>query len=255
MARLMGACERMKALRTIRLLALLLVAVRLTGAEPARAEEGCSTVAHLSLQDVTIDLVTTEHPSFDRSMNVVQLSTRARQRRVTTLRAGRVSGLTEAEFGFDILGLRTLVRQGPNFVCALPSRIHLRLKAVQTVLLSNSIWHDPCFEKAIIEHELEHVRTTTQLFVRRANSSARPLKIYPRKRRTRPRRPTQPSSPRLRRLFEQLSLQPWKPRNAATRRSTAHKHIKRYVFDVEFDGRRDGERGLPTDPVGPRLRV
>jgi hypothetical protein len=134
----------------------IFVLLALLGAGPAAAAGLCDSLK-LPSPEIQIEAIPAANPPIDRSLNIVQLTMRARDRGAASSGNGRVAGLTEAEFKLAITELRIASLRYGGQLCAGPGRVQVRLQAVQRVYLVNSSRHDACWEKAILEHEFHHV--------------------------------------------------------------------------------------------------
>jgi hypothetical protein len=141
----------------------LLVAFGLAVPAVARAEPACRPAADEPA--ITVRVKPTRSPPVDRSLNVVQLTYRARELGNAHARRGRVLGLTESQFRFGVPRLRVEGGPGP---CLRPAEIVVELEAVQRVWVVRSSSPNPCWDEAILEHELEHVRFNNEAIARAA---------------------------------------------------------------------------------------
>lgn len=96
-------------------------------------------------------------PPVDRSLGVLALSTKARALSSAHARFGRVVGLTVARFPVEIVALqvRTVARDG--VLCAAPAEVVMTLASIQEVWVVKSAIRAPCWDQAILDHELQHV--------------------------------------------------------------------------------------------------
>lgn len=167
----MGACRRM--IRASWLVLAVLVAAGGTrpGAaaetetlptppmdvSPAHPVDRRCAPASLPEPAIEIDEVPTAKPPIDRSFNTQQLTYLARQLGSQHSRAGRVLGLTKVQFSYRVGPLRFLPATVGPTVCLYPARIQVQLQSRQEVLVVRTSDAGSCWDKAILEHEMQHV--------------------------------------------------------------------------------------------------
>jgi nucleotide-binding universal stress UspA family protein len=155
-----------------RLLSLTIGLGALLGSGTADAAIDCSG---LTLPEPTIRVRAQETPDppVDRTLNVVELTQQAQKAGSTHGQATRVVGLTTVEFRFTIETLRVAGIPKGNRICAVPIEIDIELAALQSVFVVAASHANPCWDAAILEHEMQHVAFNNAA-VRRAAATLDP---------------------------------------------------------------------------------
>lgn len=118
---------------------------------------------------VTVRALPTTRPPVDRSLTVLELTRRARDLGNVHARRGRVLGLTTAEFRFTVPRLSVeSVAAGSHGACLRPAEIAVELEATQKVYVVRAQGALPCWDAAILEHELQHVGFNNEAVARTA---------------------------------------------------------------------------------------
>jgi hypothetical protein len=114
--------------------------------------------AALPAPEIAVRGIGTAEPPIDRTHNVNDLTRRAREAGSAHGSLSRVLGLTTSRFEVVVqaLSLRSLPQDGG--ICAAPAEIRIDLRVDQEVFVVHAEKAHPCWDRRILEHEMQHVR-------------------------------------------------------------------------------------------------